>query len=328
MIFLGFILLFDPPKPGIEESLEKLRKNGVRLKLITGDNVRVAAFLAKQIGLATDDCLTGTDLRKMSDDALAKKAESITVFAEMEPFQKERIVKVLQKAGHTVGFMGDGINDASAMRTADVGISVDTAVDVARETADVVLMEKNLDVLCDGIQEGRKTFGNTLKYIFITTSANFGNMFSVAVASVMLPFLPLLPKQILLINFLTDIPAMTLSSDSVDAEFLKAPKKWDNVLIRNFMIVFGLISAAFDILTFSLLRLVFRVDNAQFRTAWFLECILTELLIIIIIRSQLPVYKSKPSRMLVVVTVLMVSWHLSLSSRLSIHCWDLQKYRR
>jgi len=167
-------------------------------------------------------------------------------------------------------------------------------------------MEKDLDVLCEGIQEGRKTFGNTMKYIFITTSANFGNMFSVAVASVMLPFLPLLPKQILLINFLTDIPAMTLSSDSVDAEFLKAPKKWDNVLIRNFMIVFGLISAAFDILTFSLLRLVFRVDNAQFRTAWFVECILTELLIITIVRSQLPFYKSKPSRMLVVVIILMV----------------------
>jgi P-type Mg2+ transporter len=306
MIFLGFILLFDPPKLGIVESLEKLRKNGVRLKLITGDNVRVAAFLAKQIGLGTDDCLTGTDLRKMSDDALIKKAEFITVFAEMEPFQKERIVKVLQKAGHTVGFLGDGINDASAMRTADVGISVDTAVDVARETADIVLMEKNLDVLCDGIQEGRKTFGNTMKYIFITTSANFGNMFSVAVASVMLPFLPLLPKQILLINFLTDIPAMTLSSDSVDSEFLKAPKKWDNVLIRNFMIVFGLISAAFDILTFSMLRLVFHVDNAQFRTAWFVECILTELLIIIIIRSQLPVYKSKPSRILVMVNIMVV----------------------
>ena len=246
-----------------------------------------------------------TDLRKMSDDALVKKAETITVFAEMEPFQKERIVKVLQKAGHTVGFMGDGINDASAMRTADVGISVDTAVDVARETADIVLMEKDLDVLCDGVQEGRKTFGNTLKYIFITTSANFGNMFSVAVASVMLPFLPLLPKQILLINFLTDIPAMTLSSDSVDSEFLNAPKKWDIVLIRNFMIVFGLISAAFDILTFSMLRLVFQVDNAQFRTAWFVECILTELLIITIVRSQLPVYKSKPSRMLVVVIILM-----------------------
>jgi len=306
MIFLGFILLFDPPKFGVEASLEKLRKSGVHLKLITGDNVRVAAFLARQIGLATDDCVTGSELRKMSDDALTKKAESITVFAEMEPFQKERIVKVLQKAGNTVGFLGDGINDASAMRTADVGISVDTAVDVARETADIVLMEKNLDVLYDGIQEGRKTFGNTMKYIFITTSANFGNMFSVAVASVMLPFLPLLPKQILLINFLTDIPAMTLSSDSVDAEFLKTPKKWDNVLIRNFMIVFGLISAAFDILTFSLLRLVFHVDNAQFRTAWFLECILTELLIIIIIRNQLPVYKSKPSRILVVVNILMV----------------------
>jgi P-type Mg2+ transporter len=304
MIFLGFILLFDPPKPGIRESLEQLRGNGVTLKLITGDNVCVAAFLGKQVGIATDICLTGADLRKMTDEALIQKVQSVTVFAEMEPYQKERIVKVLQKAGHTVGFLGDGINDASAMQTADVGISVDTAVDIARETADIVLMEKNINVLSDGIQEGRKTFGNTLKYIFITTSANFGNMFSVAAASGMLSFLPLLPKQILLINFLTDIPAIALSSDTVDSSFLKAPRKWDNIMIRNFMIVFGLLSAVFDILTFLLLKLVFQADIAQFRTAWFLECVLTELMIVFIIRSQHSVFNSKPSTLLVGIGIL------------------------
>jgi Mg2+-importing ATPase len=306
MTFLGFILLFDPPKAGVRQSLQTLRESGVDVKLVTGDNVRVAAFLANQIGLATKECLTGNDLIKMTDEALMKKAEAITVFAEMEPYQKERIVKVLQKAGHTVGFIGDGINDASAMRAADVGISVDTAVDVARETADIVLLEKDLAVLHDGIQEGRRTFGNTLKYIFLTTSANFGNMFSVAAASIMLPFLPLLPKQILLINFLTDIPAMALSSDSISSDFLKSPKRWNNVVIRNFMIVFGLISAVFDILTFTVLLAVFDADMAQFRAAWFVECVLTELLFIIIIRSHLPVYKNKPSKALIAIIVLVI----------------------
>jgi Mg2+-importing ATPase len=306
MIFLGIVLLFDPPKAGVSESLKRLRESGVQVKLITGDNVRVAAYIGERIGLVSGECLTGSDLRQMTDEALSKKVESIEIFAEMEPYQKESIIKVLHKAGHAVAFLGDGINDASAMQAADVGISVDTAVDIARETADVVLLERNLDVLYDAIQEGRKTFGNTLKYIFITTSANFGNMFSVAGASVMLPFLPLLPKQILLINFLTDIPTMALSSDTVGKNFLTRPKHWNNALIKNFMIVFGLISAAFDILTFAVLRAVFHADAALFRTAWFVECILTEVLFVFIVRSHRPLHKSNPGRLLIAINAFVI----------------------
>lgn len=304
MIFLGYILLHDPPRAAVEKSLRKLNDAGVGIKLITGDNASIASYLGGIIGLDTKTVLTGQQLRVMTDEALLYQLGYVSIFAETEPDQKERIVRTLQKAGHTVGFIGDGINDVSAIRTADVGISVDSAADVAKETADIVLLEKGLDVLYDGIMEGRKTFVNSLKYIFITTSANFGNMFSVAGASLLLPFLPLLPKQILLINFLTDLPAMTLASDTVEREALAKPGKWNNKLIRNFMLVFGMQSTLFDFLTFFTLYYIFGATPEKFRTGWFLECVVTELLILMVVRTTRPAYKSTPGRYLVIVSLL------------------------
>lgn len=303
LTFLGFLLMFDPPKPEARQSLQDLKTSGISIKLITGDNLSVASYLGKQVGLPAEECLTGSQLRLMSDEALLHQVERITIFAETEPDQKERIVRILQKSGHTVGYIGDGINDASAMKTADVGISVDTAVDIARETADIVLLQRDLDVLQEGVREGRKTFLNTLKYIFITTSANFGNMFSVAGASLFLPFLPLLPKQILLINFISDLPAMALTSDAVEKENLHIPQKWNSTLIRNFMIVFGLQSTVFDFLTFYMLYILFKADISEFRTGWFIECVMTELMILLIIRSGRPFLKSRPGKYLVSISI-------------------------
>ena len=297
MTFLGFIVLSDSLKPGITETIQQLRTSGITLKLITGDNPLVASYICAQIGLKPD-ILTGSDLRKMSDEALAMRIKEVDVFAETEPDQKERLVRAMQKAGNVVGYIGDGINDASALKAADVGISVDTAVDIAKETADIVLLEKDLNVLHDGILEGRKTFINTLKYIFITTSANFGNMISVAGTSLFLPFLPLLPKQILLLNLLSDLPAMAISSDSVDSEQLSKPRIWDTKLIRNFMIVFGIESSLFDLLTFGVLLWFFHADPEHFQTGWFLESLATEILILLVIRTQRPFLKSRPGKYL------------------------------
>lgn len=295
MTFLGFIVLSDPLKSGITETIKELRDSGIAFKLITGDNQLVAAHVCTQIGLS-QDILTGSDLRTMNDDALAIKVKDVDVFAETEPDQKERLVRAMQKTGNVVGYIGDGINDASALKAADVGISVDTAVDVAKETADIVLLEKDLKVLHDGILEGRKTFINTLKYIFITTSANFGNMISVAATSLFLPFLPLLPKQILLLNLLSDLPAMAISSDSVDAEQLTKPRKWDTKLIQKFMIVFGIESSLFDLLTFGVLLWFFKTTPERFQTGWFLESVATEILILLVIRTQRTFLKSKPGK--------------------------------
>lgn len=250
MVFLGFIALADPPKKGIDLSIRALATSGISVKLITGDNALVAAHLSKRIGLDTPSVLTGTQLKQLSDEALVQRVTDINVFAETEPNQKERIIRALRKSGAVVGYIGDGINDVSAMKSADVSISVDGAVDVAKETADIVLLEKDLDILKEGIDEGRKTFANTMKYVFITSSANFGNMFSMAIASVFLPFLPLLPTQILLTNFLTDLPAMALPHDRVEKERILKPSRWDTKSIRNFMIVFGIESSFFDIITF------------------------------------------------------------------------------
>ncbi len=216
MTFLGFVVLSDPPKVGIQSSLRELEQLGIRLKIVTGDNVLIASHLAREVGLNADEILSGPEIQKMSDPALMQRVRDVDVFAEIEPGQKEKLVLALKKAGYVVGYMGDGVNDASALHAADVSLSVDTAVDVAREAADFVLLEHDLEVLVDGVREGRRTFANTLKYVFIATSANFGNMFSMAGASLFLPFLPLLPKQILLINLITDFPEMTIANDGVD----------------------------------------------------------------------------------------------------------------
>ena len=229
------------------------------------------------------------------------------IFAEVDPNQKERIVLALKKRGHVVGYLGDGINDAPALHAADVGISVDQAVDVAKEAADFVLLEHDLDVLRAGVEQGRKTFANTLKYIAITTSANFGNMISMAVASLFLPFLPLLAKQILLNNFLSDIPAMAIASDNVDRELIERPRRWAIRNLRSFMAIFGLISSVFDFLTFGVLLWVYQAGPELFRTGWFVESLMTELLITLVVRTYRPFYRSTPGRMLWMATLAMAA---------------------
>ena len=301
MIFLGFIVLSDPPKAGVEKTIRELNELGIGLKIITGDNALIAEHIAHEVGLKSARILTGPEMRAMSDPALVRRAPSVDVFAEIEPMQKERIIIALKKAGHVVGYLGDGINDAPALHAADVGLSVESAVDVAREAADFVLLERDLEVLVDGVREGRRTFANTLKYVFIATSANFGNMFSMAGASLFLPFLPLLPKQILLINLLTDFPEMTIASDNVDDELVQAPRRWDIGFIRRFMIVFGLISSVFDYLTFGVLFWL-NATVAQFRTGWFIESIVSASLIVLVVRSRRPFFKSRPSKMLALAT--------------------------
>jgi len=306
MTFLGFLVLFDPPKSNILETIASLKGLGVSLKIITGDNRLVAATVAQQMGLSGLKILTGPDLSRLSDGALLNQVINVDVFAEIEPNQKERIILALKKAGNVVGYMGDGINDASALHAADVGISVDSAVDVAKEAADIVLLEKDLGVLVQGVREGRTTFANTLKYVFMATSANFGNMFSMAGASLFLPFLPLLPTQILLTNLMTDFPEMTIATDSVDAEMVDHPRRWDIVAIRKFMMTFGLVSSVFDFLTFGALLLILHATKEQFRTGWFLESVISASVIVLVIRSRKPFFKSRPAKALLAATLLTV----------------------
>ncbi|MEY3284796.1 MAG: Magnesium-transporting ATPase, P-type 1 [Acidobacteriota bacterium] len=294
MTLLGFLLFFDPPRPETAQTIASLERLGVELKIITGDNRSVALHVAKEVGLEVRGLLTGAEMSRLHDEALWQQADRTTIFAEVDPNQKERIIAALRKMGHVVGYLGDGINDAPALHAADVGVSVDTAVDVAREAADFVLLEHSLEVLCEGIAEGRRIFANTLKYVFTTTSANFGNMFSMAGLSIFLPYLPLLPTQILLNNFLSDFPAMAIATDEVDHEMVDQPRRWDVVFIRNFMIVFGLVSSFFDYLTFGLLLLVVKVGEAEFRTGWFIESLLTELMILLVVRTRRPLSQSRP----------------------------------
>lgn len=293
--FEGFLLFMDPPKADVRQTIADLAQRGVQLKIITGDNALVAHHVAEAVGLNTGRVVTGRALNDMGDEALLHVAKEAVVFAEVDPNQKERIILALQKTGHVVGYMGDGINDALALRAADVGISVDTAVDVAKDAADFVLLSKDLGILSQGIDEGRVTFANTLKYILATISANFGNMFSMAAASVFLPFLPLLASQILLNNFMADIPATTIAGDRVDPEWVAKPRHWDTVFIRNYMVVFGLISSVFDFLTFGVLLWIFHAAPQEFRTGWFIESLMTELVIALVVRTRRPFYRSRPS---------------------------------
>jgi Mg2+-importing ATPase len=298
MTFVGFLFFFDPPEPQVATTLAGLRGLGVDVKIITGDNRFVSRHVADAIGMPVAGTLTGGELQRLPDEALWHLAPSITLFTEIDPNQKERIIVALQKTGHVVGYLGDGINDAPALHAADVGISVDSAVDVAREAADFVLLRHDLDVLRQGIDEGRHTFANTLKYIFITISANFGNMISMAAASLFLPFLPLLAKQILLNNFLSDLPAMGIAADNVDREWERTPHRWDIGLIRRAMLTFGLTSTVFDMLTFAALLGLAGENRDIFRTGWFLESLLTEIWILFVIRTYRPFYRSPPGRLL------------------------------
>jgi Mg2+-importing ATPase len=306
MTFLGFLVLFDPGKPKIAETIGELKRLGISLKIVTGDNRLVAASISQQVGFPNPRVLSGSDLHVLSDEALLKQVNEVDVFAEVEPNQKERIILALKKSGNVVGYMGDGINDASALHAADVGISVESAVDVAKEAADIVLLEQDLGVLANGVKEGRKTFANTLKYVFMATSANFGNMFSMAGASLFLSFLPLLPGQILLTNLMTDFPETTISTDNVDSEMVEHPRRWNVGFIRNFMIVFGILSSVFDYLTFGVLILIYKSPPILFRTGWFIESVISASLIVLVIRSRGPFFKSVPSKYLLISTLLIV----------------------
>ncbi len=312
MTFAGFLVLADPPKAGIVDTIKELRDLGVALKMITGDNRLVAAHVGAQVGLDANRLLAGPELAHMSNEALRQRISDLDIFAEIEPNQKERIIVALRKAGNVVGYMGDGINDASALHAADVGISVASAVDVAREAAEIVLLEQNLEVLVQGVREGRTTFANTLKYVFMATSANFGNMFSMAGASLFLPFLPLLPKQILLTNLLTDFPEMTIATDAVDAEMVERPRRWDIAFIQRFMLTFGLLSSVFDYLTFGVLRLLMHAGPAEFRTGWFIESVISASFIVLVIRTRRPFWKSRPGRSLVIATLAVAAGTLLL----------------
>jgi P-type Mg2+ transporter len=298
MTFLGYLALFDPPKAGIADTLRELQQMGITPKMITGDSRSVAISIIKQIGLPEIQVLTGSELRQLSDEALMHRVQGTNVFAEVEPNQKERIIIALKKAGNVVGYMGDGINDASALHAADVSISVESAVDVAKEAADIVLMEKDLNVLIEGVKEGRITFANTLKYVFMATSANFGNMFSMAGISLFIPFLPLLPSQILLTNLLTDFPEMTIATDRVDPELVNKPRRMDIKFIRNFMVVFGLLSSVFDYLTFGALLLLLQAQPEQFRTGWFIESTISASLVVLVVRTRQSIFHSKPGKYL------------------------------
>jgi P-type Mg2+ transporter len=304
MTFRGFITLFDSPKEGIQNTLATLQNLGIQIKMITGDNVLVATAVAHSIGIVTPEVLTGTQLRQLSVEALRHKVATAHVFAEIEPIQKELIILALKKKGFVVGYMGDGINDASALHAADVGISVDSAVNVAKESADIVLLKQDLNVLIDGVREGRRTFTNTMKYIFMATSANFGNMFSMAGASIFLPFLPLLPVQILLTNLLTDLPAMMISSDNVDPTAIEKPANWDLPFIRRFMLTFGLLSSVFDYLSFGVLVWVFKANESMFQTGWFVESVLSASTIVLVVRTRQVFYRSRPGAWLVGATAL------------------------
>ncbi|MCC6454676.1 MAG: magnesium-translocating P-type ATPase [Caldilineaceae bacterium] len=312
LIFVGFLLFFDPPKADTPKVIADLSRMGVQVKIITGDNRLVAKHLAEIVGMDTVSVLTGMELNTLRDEALWHLAERTTIFAEIDPNQKERIILALQKRQHVVGYLGDGINDAPALHAADVGISVEHAVDVAKEAAGLVLLQPDLDVLRKGIEEGRKIFANTLKYILTTTSANFGNMFSMAGASIFLPFLPLLAKQILLNNFLSDIPGMTIADDRVDQEWVETPHRWNMHFVRNFMVVFGLVSSVFDYMTFGMLFLVIRLSPEMFRTGWFVESLLTELVIALVVRTRRPFFRSRPGRLLWLSTLLIVILTLAI----------------
>ena len=284
---------------------------GVALKMITGDNCEIAKNIGSQIGLDPEKILLGQDLSSYSVSQLNKKVLDIDIFAEISPNQKEKIIRAYKEAGEIVGYMGDGINDAPAIKQADVGISVDTAADTAKDAASIVLLQNSLKVLLSGIKEGRRTFINTLKYIFVATSANFGNMFSMAGASIFLKFLPLLPKQILLTNLLTDFPSLQIASDSVDEAWLEKPVKWDMKFIKKFMIVFGITSSLFDYLTFFVLIFIFKADEKLFQTGWMLESVISAMIVMLIVRTARPVIKSKPSKGLLIailsVSILLVS---------------------
>jgi P-type Mg2+ transporter len=315
MTFLGFVAFLDPPKETAKQSLQMLGKAGVELKILTGDNELVTKKVCSELGFEVKGVILGSEISKMSDETLSAVVEEANVFARVTPAQKDRIITLLKLNGHVVGFMGDGINDAPSLKTSDVGISVSNAVDVARESADIILLKNDLTVLGEGVLEGRKTFGNTMKYIMMGVSSNFGNMFSAAGASIFLPFLPMLPIQILLNNLLYDTSQTVLTTDTVDPEYIEKPKRWDISFIKKFMIIIGPVSSLFDFVTFFTLLFVFqnvidpKLFPSSFQTAWFIESLCSQTLVVLIIRTRrVPFYKSRPSKFLAIMLLAVISF--------------------
>ena len=306
LILAGYLAFADPASPDAADSLAAMKRDGVEVKILTGDNELVARHICEQVGLTNPTIVLGDELESMTDPALQHVAEQTTVFARVSPAQKHRIILALKHRDHVVGYMGDGINDAPSLHAADVGISVASAVDVAREAADIILLKPGLQILHNGIIEGRRASANVMKYLLMGTSSNFGNMFSMAGASVFLPFLPMLPTQILLNNFLYDTAQITIPSDNVDEQYIRSPRRWDMKLIRNFMIFIGPISSIYDFLTFYVLLHFFHASQSEFHTGWFVESLATQTLVLFVIRTMGNPLKSRPSIPLAVTTVLIV----------------------
>lgn len=308
MTFIGFVAFLDSPKKDVKKVINKLRKYGVKTKILTGDNPYSTTMVASLAGINSDEILTGAEIDKLSDKALSIKVEEIDVFARLNPIQKERVVRILKSNGHVVGYMGDGINDAPSLRQSDVGLSVNTATDIAKETSDMILLEKSLDVICDGIIEGRKVYGNIIKYMKMALSADFGDVFSIMIASIFLPFLPLLPIQMLFQDFIYDFSQIGIPYDNVDEEFITFPKKWNTKGIAKFMIVMGITSSIIDVLAFltfwHLLGYNSIDKESYFQTAWFITSLITELMIIYNVRTSKGIFNSRPSKVLLSLTLL------------------------
>jgi Mg2+-importing ATPase len=306
LVLAGYLAFADPPRADTASTVAALRQDGVQIKIVTGDNELVTRHICEQVGIDTSRVVLGSEIVRMTDAALQHVVEETTVFARVAPAQKSRIILALKHRSHVVGYMGDGINDAPSLHAADVGISVEGAVDVARDAADIILVEPGLGVLHAGILEGRKASGNVLKYLLMGTSSNFGNMLSMACASLFLPFLPMLPTQILLNNFLYDLAQITIPTDRVDRGYFRKPQRWDISLIRNFMVLIGPISSIFDFLTFFVLLRYFHASQAEFHTGWFVESLATQALVLFVIRTFGNPLKSKPSGPLTATVLLVV----------------------
>ncbi len=329
LTLIGYVAFLDPPKESAEPALKALAEHGVAVKVLTGDNELVTAKICREVGLDQNGVLLGSDIERMSDAALADAVEHHNVFTKLTPAHKERVVRLLKANGHVVGFMGDGINDAPALRAADIGISVDTAVDIAKEAADIILLEKSLMVLEEGVVEGRRTFANMLKYIKMTASSNFGNMFSVLVASAFLPFLPMLPMQLLVLNLLYDISQVAIPFDRVDEELVRRPQRWNPGEIGRFMIYFGPVSSIFDITTYAMMWFVFGAQTigqqTLFQSGWFIESLMTQTLVVHMIRTQkIPFLESRPGTPLLVTTLVIMAIGIFLPMGPLAHYFKLQ----
>ena len=307
MVFVGFVAFLDPPKKEVKETIQKLKEYGVTTKIITGDNPYATQNICNLVGIENKEILIGTEIDKLSDEELSKKVESVNVFARMNPLQKERIIKTLKNNGHVVGYMGDGVNDAPSLHNADVGICVDTATDIAKEASDIILLEKSLSVIYNGVIEGRKVYGNIIKYMKMALSSDFGDVFSIFLASIFLPFLPLLPIQMLIQDFLYDFSQIAIPYDDVDKEFLIKPRKWDTKGLGRFMNVMGPVSSIIDVLAFMAFWFVLGYNSVEmesyFQTAWFVECLISETLIIHFVRTEkIPFVQSRANPILTVLT--------------------------